>query len=61
MEILTENFDNRSKKEFKHLFNKKAGIFIVILIPDSGCNGFSVNRSPELRSIKIFYNLNPFL
>ena len=28
--ILTEIFDNTLAKTFKHLFNNKAGIFIVI-------------------------------
>jgi len=29
-QILTENFDNSFKKEFKHLLNEKAGMFLVI-------------------------------
>jgi len=49
--ILTEIFDNSLARTFKHLFNSKAGIFIVIqTLVINLMDLENVNRLTELRS-----------
>jgi len=48
--ILTEIFDNTHASTFKHLFNSKAGIFIVIQTLIDLMDLENVNRVTELRS-----------
>jgi hypothetical protein len=52
LKILTEIFDNTLAKTFKHLFNTKAGIFIVIqtLVIINLMDLENVNRVTELRN-----------
>jgi len=48
------------EKEFKHLLNIKAGMFIVILGLTLNLVGLeNADQVTELRN-KFFYNLNPF-